>query len=160
MRLFAVGENFLFSSLALQLGRRKGVSFNGTCGSPRLNPIATCISLTHILSANDNSYNGNPTSERKKKLLQVLRYARDRKADPVQGTNMFLLRRATGEPLGSDPTNRPDKRSLLQSSTSTCSSHLSCLVFFTEHVFRSTQLIIKQKIRELCDIDPRGRYGN
>ena len=63
----------------------------------------------------------------------LIRIKRSKQSDCLK---MLLLCRATGEPLGSDPTNRPDKRSLLhfrlQSSTSTCSSYLSDLVFFKE----------------------------
>ena len=45
-RLVAVGENFLFSSLAWQLGRRKGVFFFLSSPSPPPPPISLSLSLS------------------------------------------------------------------------------------------------------------------
>ena len=64
----------------------------------------------------------------------------------------LFLRRATGEPLGSDPANLPDHN----------------VHFFTSHehllfvsiFFSSQKAQHEQKIPELSEIDPRGRYDN
>ena len=74
--------------------------------------------------------------------------------DPVRGTNM-LLRWATGEPLGSDPADRPDHNVHFFTSHEHLLFFLwfSCLLFFKKH---NTE----QKIPELSEIDLRGRYDN
>ena len=56
------------------------------------------------------------------------------------------------------PTNWPDKRSLLQSST--CSSYLSCLVFFAQNVFKSNTTDHKKQKLESCMASTRGRCSN